>query len=161
MTPALILGLSIALPAVLIVMLRSDAAVILLSLCAGSVLVQFIGSETDSFVNQASNTLTGWGYVGLLLVPAVLSLVALRKSVSSIKLPINVLTSVAAAVTGVLLITPLLPGDLSNNLTGNFLWDKLYQYQSGLISGSIAIALVSLWLSGHGGFHLKRKHKKG
>lgn len=158
MAPAVLLGLAVILPSVLIVLLRSDAAVVLLSLCAGSVLVNFIGSEADSFINQNAGGLQGWGYVILLLAPAILSIIALRKSVSSLKLPLNILTAAVAAITGVLLVVPLLPGDIQNNLTGNFLWDNLHQYQTGIISGSIAIALVNLWLSGHGGFKIRRKH---
>ena len=158
MAPAVLLGLAVVLPSVLIVLLRSDAAVVLLSLCAGSVLVNFIGSEADSFINQNAGGLQGWGYVILLLVPSILSMVALRKSVSPVKLPLNLLTAAAVALAGVLLVVPLLPGDVQSNLTGNFLWDKLHQYQTGIISGSIAIALVNLWISGHGGFKIRKKH---
>src|SRR3990167_10630867 len=102
MAPAVLLGLAVVLPSVLIVLLRSDAAVVLLSLCAGSVLVNFIGSEADSFINQNAGGLQGWGYVILLLVPAILSMVALRKSVSPLKLPLNLLTAAVAAITSVL-----------------------------------------------------------
>ncbi len=160
MAPAVTLGLAVVLPAVLMVLLRSDAAVVLLSLCAGSVLVNFIGSETNDFINQNATSLQGWGYVILLLVPAVLSIIALRKSVSSMKLPLNILTAVAAALTGVLLIMPLLPGEIQTHLTDNFLWDRLHQFQTIIVSGSIAIALVSMWISGHGGFRIRKKHHK-
>jgi hypothetical protein len=153
-----LLGLTITLPAVLIVLLRSDAAVILLSLCAGSVLVDFIGSDAADFVSQNAQTLNGWAYVGLLLLPAVLSLIALRKSVSSVKLPVNMLTAVCVGIMTALLAIPLLPYDIQSNLTDNFLWDKMNQYQAAVISASIAIALVSLWMSAHGGLKLRKKH---
>ena len=160
MAPAVLLGLSIAIPAALIVLIRSDAAIVLLSLCAGSVLVSFIGSDAASFISQNAQRLNGWAYVGLLLAPAILSVVALRKSVSPIKLPINLLTAIAAGTTGVLLAMPLLPYNLQSKLNNNFLWDKMSQYQAEIISAGIAIALVSIWLGGHGGFKLRKKHHK-
>ena len=158
MESTIFLGLSIVLPAVLIVLIRSDAAIVLLSLCAGSVLVDFIGNDAASFVSQNAQNLNGWAYVGLLLTPALLSVVALRKSVSSVKLPINLLTATAAGLTAVLLCVPLLPYGAQSNLTDNFLWSKLDQFQAAIISASIAIALVSLWISGHGGFKFRKKH---
>ncbi len=145
-------------PAVLIVLLRSDAAVVLLALCAGSVLVDFIGSDTADFISQNAQSLNGWAYVGLMLVPALLSIIALRKSVSSMKLPINLLTAVAAGLTAALLVIPLLPFDLQKQFTDNFLWGKMHQYQATIISASIAIALVSLWMTAHGGLKLRKKH---
>jgi hypothetical protein len=150
MAPALLLILVIAVPAIAIILLRSDAAVVLLSLCAGDLLVKYVGSDTTQAVAQATHqNISGWAYVGLLLLPAVLSIVVLRKSVSSAKVPINLVTAIATGLVAVLLVTPLLPPHLNTQLTNNFLWNPLQQYQTGIISASIAIALVALWFSGH------------
>lgn len=158
MAPAVLLALVIALPALLIVLLRSDAAVVLLSLCAGELLVKYIGSDATNVVAQAAHRdVSGWAYIGLLLLPAFLSIFALRKSVSSVRLPLNLITGIAVGLVAVLLVVPLLPTSLNIQLTDNFLWDKLQQYQTGIISGSITMALVALWLGGHKiGSH--RKH---
>lgn len=161
MAPALLLAIVIAAPALLIVFMRSDAAVVLLSLCAGDLLVKYVGSDTANAVDKiAKQDTAGWAYVGLLLLPAVLSILALRKSVSSVKMPINLVTAIATGVLAVILVVPLLPPDLNHQLTNNFLWDKLQQYQTAIIAGSIAIALVSLWLGGHNSKHGHKKHKK-
>ena len=157
MTPTIILGLMAAVPALLIVLLRSDAAVVLLSLCAGDVLVKFVGSDASDLVSRTASGASGWAYAGLLVLPAVLSVVALRKSVSSAKTPFNILAAVAAGVVFVLLVTPLLPGGIQHDLMDNFVWDKLQRYEAGIISVSIAIALVALWVGGHHGKHGHRK----
>ena len=85
MAPAVLLGLAIGLPAVLIVLLRSDAAIVLLAV-------------------------------------------------------------------------PLMPYGTQSQFIDNFLWDRLNQYQAAIIGASIAIALVSMWMSAHGGLKLRKKH---
>lgn len=160
MAPALLLTFIVSVPALITVLLRSDAAVVLLSLTAGDLLVKYVGSDASDALSRATgNDTSGWAYVGLLLLPAILSIIALRKSVSSIKLPINLVTAVAAGLVGVLLVVPLLPPNLSQELTNNFLWNRLDQYRTGIIAGGIGVALVALWLGGHKSGHRKRHHK--
>src|ERR1700691_5564887 len=74
MTPLLLLAVMAAAPVLLLLVLRVNAAIVFLSLCLGSVLVQFAGSDAHSFVNlmSTSATLSSYGItLGLLLVPAV------------------------------------------------------------------------------------------
>jgi hypothetical protein len=162
MEPITLLGIIVGIPIVLILLLRSNGAIVFLSLCAGSVLVRYVGSDALNVVSGrvSENNLPSIVQIGLLLLPALLSLLLLRKSVPSSKLIFNALAAVAVGLVTAILLVPLLPGGVQANITNNSLWAKSGQYQSGIIAAGSLIALITLWLTHHGkGRHHHKKHK--
>jgi hypothetical protein len=149
MTPIVLLGIIAAVPLLLILFLRSNAAVVFFSLCAGFVLVTFVGGDaSDAIGKSVSGANSGsFARIALLLLPAVLSLWFLRKSVSPTKLLINTIAAVGASLAVVLLLVPLLPGGVRFNIEQSQIWQQTDSYQGAVLGATTAIAIISLWLT--------------
>ncbi len=151
--------LAIGLPIVLLVLLRTNAAVVFLSLCAGSLLVRFAGDEAGlvgSVVSNNSLVVSQYAQVALLLLPAVLSAIILTKSMRGPKGIINIVPAVAVGLVGVLLAVPLLPLQPQNAISGVSGWESLEQNKQMVVIGSVLVSLVVLWFAKP--IHGKRRH---
>jgi uncharacterized membrane protein len=158
----LALLIAIALPAVIVIVLRSDAAVVFLSLCAGSLLVHYAGNDAGLVGSAIGNNsaVTGQYFqLGLLLVPTALSAVMLKKSMRGGKVVLNVLPAIAVGLVGVLLAVPLLPNGISDAITKTSGWSMLHGNQELVVAASVLVSLVSLWVA-HLGSGKKPKHHK-
>ncbi|MDB5164966.1 MAG: hypothetical protein JWL89_592, partial [Candidatus Saccharibacteria bacterium] len=123
MSPAVILGAIIAVPVIILMVLRINATLVFLSLCLGNVLVQFVAPDANSFmtlfsahvpqgVDNGSSTVK----VILLLLPAVLTAIFMIRTIrGNGRLILNLLPSVGVGLLGGLLIVPLLSPGLSHN----------------------------------------------
>ncbi len=149
MAPVVILGIIAVVPLLLILFLRSNAAVVFFSLCAGSVLVTFVGGDASDAVNRSISGANSGNFakIALLLLPALLSLWFLRKSVSPSKLLINTIAAVGAGLSAVVLLVPLLPGGVRYNIEQSQIWRQTNNYQGALLGATTVIAIVSLWLT--------------
>ena len=161
----LALIIAIAVPAVLIILLRSDAAVVFLSLCAGALLVRYAGSDASlagSVIGNNSTVVSQYFELGLLVVPVLLSAVMLKKSMRGPKMILNILPAIGVGLVGVLLAVPLLPNGLSDTITKTSGWSLLYNNREVVVAASVLVSLVSLWLA-HLGKHKKedKGHHKG
>ncbi len=159
MTTALLIGL----PIVLLVILRANAAVAFLALCAGSVLAQFVSGDTksifSSFVPANSTTNLSIVQLGLLFGPVLLSAIFTRKSVSGAKMLLNLIAAMALGIVGALLAVPLLPGGVTHSITSQNLWSYVHQYQSVVVAVGVLISLFSLWFNKSKQDKDKKKHK--
>jgi xanthine/uracil permease len=159
---AVLIGL-VALPVVLLFLLRVNAAFVFLSLCLGSILVRFAGDDAVSIVGGASNSSYATAstiQLALLIAPAFLTVIFMMGTVSDKKKILNILP---AAVTGLLLAllaVPLLSPGLSFNITQLDAWQQATDAQSGVIAISTLVCLIFLWASRpkHDDKHKKRKH---
>src|SRR5579872_6707721 len=107
MSPIILFAIVVIVPVVVLTLLRVNAAMVFLSLCLGSVLVMFIGSNAISFVNtffpHASSLSENTIEIGLLLLPAVLTTIFMFHSVRKMKLILNVLPALTVGLLLVLL----------------------------------------------------------
>jgi len=146
---AVLIGL-VVVPVVLLFLLRVNAALVFLSLCLGSVLVQFAGDDAVSIVAGASTSSYATAStieLGLLVAPAFLTILFMMGTVRDKKKFFNILP---AAVTGVLLAllaVPLLPPGLSHNIVMLNQWQSVTQVQSGIVAASTLVCLAFLWTS--------------
>jgi hypothetical protein len=163
-TPAIILAAIVLLPVVLLMVLRSNAALVFLSLCLGDVLVQFVAGDTNSFIGFFSSShavqsvATGGSAVKLvlLLLPVVLTMVFMIRTVKGVRLILNILPAAGVGLLGSLLVVPLLSPGLSHSIIGSNLWKEAEKAQDLIVSASAIVCLVVLWLQrpkaggGHG-----------
>ncbi|HUD10750.1 MAG TPA: hypothetical protein VMR28_03720 [Candidatus Saccharimonadales bacterium] len=167
MTSAVALALIVILPIALIVVLRVNASLVFLSLCLGSVLNQFVTTDTNSLTrllssSHATATLhpanSTWRLI-LLLFPVVVTTALMAYTIKGkSRKTLNILPAIGVGLVGALLVVPLLPTTAANNIINNTLWTQLTNYQ-GLVVGLSALACLSmLW------FHRPKtsggKHKK-
>jgi hypothetical protein len=150
MIPIILIG-SLVAPALLLLLLRTNTAVVFFSLCAGSVLVNYGGDTVitfaDSFFVHGSAVVDSYLQIGLLFVPALLSTILLRKSFKKSKLIIFALPAFAVSLTGLLLVVPLLPGGVQHNVMATDIWKQVDSYRDFIILVSFVASLVVLWIS--------------
>ncbi|HUD06305.1 MAG TPA: hypothetical protein VMR34_00295 [Candidatus Saccharimonadales bacterium] len=155
----------VAAVAVILLILRTNAAMVFFGLCGGSVLVEFANKNmayVDGHLNSKllphNFSVNSSGFeIGLLLAPAIIIAVLLRKSHGPSKMPLEVLPAIATGILGSLLIVPLLSTSAQNHITDNKLWSLLEQYQIPLIGVSVLVCLVVVILEGKTSH--KSKHK--
>ncbi len=153
MDPTIILVALLAVPVILLMWLRINAALIFLSLCLGNVLVEFIGPDAAKILTSASANTHGsepslaYLNLGLLLLPVVTTGLIMVHSVRGhAKLAFNLLPAIGVSVLAVLLSVPLLPGGLTGALLDLSLWRELENLQTLILSISTMLCLLFLWM---------------
>jgi hypothetical protein len=154
----LVLIAAVALPVLLIFLLRANGAMVFLSLCAGALLVRFVGGDASLVGSAFGASTSSYSQLALLFAPALLSLFFLRKSMRGPKALLILLPALAVGLVGMLLAVPLLAGGAQHNITSTTGWSWLYQQREVVIIGSVLVSLVVLWFS-HGMSHDSKKRK--
>jgi hypothetical protein len=146
------LALIIALgaPTLAIVLLRINAAMVFLSLCAGAVLVQYVSPGANDFMNfitpHANSVSNGMVALGFLLIPAILTSVVMLFSLSGrVRILINILPAAAASMLAVLLAVPLLPKALSQSFQHQQAWLILSKAEALVVGAGAIMSLFFLW----------------
>lgn len=162
MNPLILMALIAAAPVLLIILFRVKATFVFLALCAGSVLTTFVSDAgldlIQTFARSYSDTTQAVVQVGLLLLPAILTLIFLRATVSGSAFVLNILPALLTGVMTLYLVVPLLPPGTSNAITGTSIWDQLIQYQAVLVGSAVLFSVLQLWSGGRTARHKKKKH---
>lgn len=149
-TPLILVAAMVVVPVLLLLVLRINAAIVFLSLCLGSVLVQFAGKDAISFVNlfSGSKAVTGYGAsLALLLLPVIFTMIVMIATVrGKFQLFINILPAVAVGVVGLLLAIPYFSPGLQGTVEGTQVWHNLQQLQVLIVATSTIVSLFFLWL---------------
>jgi hypothetical protein len=169
MSPELTLVAIVLVPAVLLMVLRINAALVFLSLCLGNVLVQFVASDASTWLTTFSSSHTTTVVtttnsnikIALLLLPAVLTAIFMIRTVNdSVRLALNLLPAAGVGLLGALLIVPLLSPNLSHDIIASNLWWQAQQAQNVIIALSAVVCLVVLWLQRPKAGGLSKHRKK-
>jgi hypothetical protein len=164
MNPMVIIALIAVAPTVLIALARARAAFVFMALCVGSVLSAFVGDQALDMVqlfarNYSAATQAGVA-IGLLIAPALLTILFLNRTVSGSKWLINIIPAFLTGVTTLFLTVPLLSDGTQNAIYGTDLWGQLTRYQPLLIGAAALTSLIQLWAGGKAAKLKKNKHKK-
>ena len=170
MTPEFTLGAIILLPIIFLMVMRVNATLVFLSLCLGTVLVQFVATDAEELIglltspgaaapfNADDNVLK----LVLLLLPVVLTAIFMIRTVQGNgKLLLNLLPAVGVGLLGALLVVPLLPPGLSHNIVDSDLWAQVTKAQNLIVGTSALVCLLVLWMQRPktGGHKHHGKHK--
>jgi hypothetical protein len=162
MIPLVVIALLIGLPILLIFWLRANGALVLLALCAGSVLQRFVSSDAstilNSFTSRNSSASDNLAQLILLFLPALLTVLLLRKGISGSKAMINLVPAAGTGILAALLAVPLLPGGLRHNIVQAPAWAQVNQYQSVIVAAAMLVSFLLLWMTYPK--PAKDKHKK-
>jgi Ni/Fe-hydrogenase subunit HybB-like protein len=153
----------VALVAAMLLVLRTNTAVVFLAVCAGSVLLSAAGKDTDLLAHSfGSGTRVSNNVVQavIVLLPGIISAILLRKRVSRHKLLIAVIPAVSSAVVGLTLVYPFLTGSFQSTLSASKGWSLLAQYYEVIVIVGIisSLLMVALTIPKH---HADGRHKKG
>lgn len=169
MTPEITLGAIVIVPVVILMFLRINATLAFMSLCLGDVLVQFVSPDANQFLALFSAHVpkgvdNGDDFIKLilLLLPLVLTAIFMIRTVhGNARLLLNLLPAAGVGLLGALLVTPLLPSDLSQHIIGSSTWNQLLRLQDLIVGASALSCLLVLWLqrpkAGHSKKHGKSK----
>ena len=164
MSHNIVLIIALAVPVLLFVFLRANAAMVFLSVCLGAVLVDHVAPEANTMLglftprpSQLSQTTIG---LALLLIPAIMTTVITALSVHGrLKVVLNVVPAAAASMLLVLLIVPLLPRGLMFTLQSQPAWRILWNSEAFVIGAGALVSLFFLWTQRRNfRRHDKRKH---
>ncbi len=145
-----IFGSIIAFITILLLLLRTNSAVVFFSICAGSVLSLQLASEASlisSTVIKNGDVNLAVVSIGLLILPALLSMFILRGSISAGKLAFNLLPSLATGGLLILLVVPLLPSSVSGQILASSAWDKLLQFQPIILVVGVITSIMLLFFT--------------
>lgn len=143
----------IAVPVILIMVLRINAALVFLSLCLGSVLTRYVADDAGFVMTLAAKNTPSAGSVttstiklALLLLPVVLTAVFMIRTVRGSKLVLNFLPALGVGLLGALMAVPFLPPGTAANITSSELWRQVNNAQSLIVGASALLCLFVLWL---------------
>lgn len=148
MTGALLIGL-LAGPIVLMTLLRINAAMVFLSACLGSILLQFVGPDAMSLVQlftpNVSSISKSTVQLVLVLIPVVLTAVFMIHSVTGRKVIFNIVPAAAASFLLLLIIKPLLSPGVIGTINASPFWAQLERSSDLIIGIGALLCLLFLW----------------
>lgn len=152
----------IAIVTALLLLLRTNTGVVFLAVCAGSVLLAAAGKDTDLLAHSLGNSQPSTNVVqaAVVLLPAIISAVVLRKRVVTTKMFLAVIPAFCSAIVALTLVYPFLSGSFQTTLTSGKGWSLIAQYYELIVVIGIVSSLFTLAFTvpkHHGDKH----HKKG
>jgi len=154
-----------AMPIFVMVLLRINASMVFLSLCLGSVLVQFVASQANDMVRfffpHAGNVSVSTMQLSLLLLPAaataLLTLVSVHGKLRGL---FNMVPATAATLFAALLAVPLLTPAVRTMVEKQKAWVALSRAEALVVGVGALVSLLFLWTQ-RGSFRHKEKEKRG
>lgn len=164
MSHNLALLIALALPVVAFALFRVNAALVFLSLCLGTVLVQYVAGEANSLISlfseQAGSVSASTIQLALLFAPAGVTCVVTIFSVhGKMKGLYNMLPAVATSAFAILLVVPLLPFGLRFALEEQTIWRTMTQAQAFIVGAGALVSLAFLWTQRRSFKHHDRRSK--
>lgn len=148
MNAVVYLGALVAVPLLLALALRVSSVYLFASVAAGGMLSRYL-SDDASFVIKTlvkKQDPTMIMQIGLLLVPVVLTLFLLRKTLQPARIVLEFLPLLASVGMLVVILLPLLPATFSNQISATPYGKILHNSQDVVIGVAILLNLSLLWL---------------
>ena len=158
----LVLILAVAIPVIAIVLLRANAVMVFVGLAMGALLLHFVGNDANLVglaLSNNSGQAASYAKVAVLLIPALLCLFFLRKSVKGSGSLVNVLPAIGTSLVGVLLAAPLLPASAQAALVQTQSWSLLVREQEMIVIITSLGCLLLLLKSQHRPRDDKKHHR--
>jgi hypothetical protein len=164
MSHDLILIVALAIPALVFVVLRMNAAMVFLSVCLGAVLVDHVANEAGDMLGLFTPKVPSLSRTTieliLLLAPAIVTSIVTAFSVHGrVKVVLNVVPAAAASMLALLLAVPTLSPGLMYALMTQPTWRILSNAEALVVGAGALVSLFFLWTQRHHfRKHDKRKH---
>ena len=157
--PDVILAILVFAPLGLTFLLKSNAALAFLALCAGFVLISFSDINIQDLTKNLSFQLTSSTFnLILLIIPYAGTLLLRRKALhGQLKSVLQYLAALCGGVLLALVAIPLLNESARLNFANSWAWDDLQKIQTPVIIAGVVISLSLVWF---GKSHTpSKKHK--
>lgn len=155
-----ILGALILAPVVLTLILKSNAALGFLALCAGFVLSTSAVGDLKQLLNEMDLSVTETTLaLAFIALPLLVTLLLVRGSAKrGIQFILQLLVALAAGGLLALSIAPLLGHSSEFDLRTSKIWENIQSIQAGVIGIGALLSLVLIWVGGFS--HSRKKHHK-
>jgi len=123
--------------------------------------VKFVGNEAGlvgSAIGNNSNAVSQYFQLALLLLPAMLSAILMRKTLTGPKMVFNIAPAVAVGVVGVLLAVPLLPYGPQIAITSLNGWTLLDKSREIVVVAGVVISMTVLWVTAPRSHKSSKRH---
>ncbi len=142
-------------PFLLVVFLRTNAAILFFVLCGASTLQTYLDKDVSGFVGQL---LPGKNVqlvaLALFILPFIVAAIAFRHSVSKSKLPLHLFLALLVGGSLVFVGPQFLPVSVVKTIQTSEPYSVLQPYSSIVIAAAFLMSTVFLWLS-----HPKEHHE--
>jgi hypothetical protein len=131
----------------ILLLMRTNTAVVFLAVCAGSVLLNAAGKDTDILTHSfgsGSSTPNNIVQAGLVLLPGIVSAILLIKRIPKRKLFLAVVPAVCATIVGLTLVYPFLTSSFQSTLTKSKGWSLIAQYYELIVALGIVSSLFTI-----------------
>lgn len=154
--------------AVILLAIKTNAALVFFALCAGNALVQF-ASKNMAYVHGHLNThllpsnftiTSSTILIIILFVPAVLVAVLAKHNMGPAKYPIQIFPAIATGILSVLFVVPLLSISMQNSITNNKFWSLMEKYQIPIVGLCVIVSLLILIMETYSHGHSSKHHHK-
>ncbi|MBI3624084.1 hypothetical protein HY218_00460 [Candidatus Saccharibacteria bacterium] len=152
MQPLVILAIIAVLPLLLALLLRVSALFLFLGVAAGALLAQYIADDASLVLNSFFTHINVDQYVklGLLVLPVVLTLLFLRKTLSASQLVFQLVPLVVTSAAFATLVIGMLPGGVQYNIVSNPIGKIANSSQNVMVAASTLLTLLLAWFTqGH------------
>ena len=144
--------------------LRSNGALVLFTLCVGQILSGLIGLDVANKINiQTSSPLPLYTIVQIviLILPALLVMLLYRKAAKA-DILLHLITYAAAVIVCFSAIVTMLPYGTQLSVQDSTIYHQIHGYVGMILSAGIIVSLVILWLKKphHDKKHGKKHHGK-
>lgn len=157
-----ILVVLIGLPALLTLLLESDAALGFLALCTGFTAATYASGSTQEWLAHLSTSgqLLSANAINVIMVaaPLAITLLLTRKHGSRKKFYLEIIPALAAGGLLAIAVAPLLSNWINVDFNTVSFWKQLQSHAAIIVGVGALVSLVMVWLGGHGKKHSK-KHK--
>ncbi len=162
MSPLIVLALIAGLPLVLTAALRVKPLYVFVSIVSGYFAAEFLGDPTElmarSFIH--ANHVDSISRIVLLLVPLIMTLFFMRKTLSAAALPFQFILLVADSLLLATFLVPFLSSGLQNTLYGTNAGHVFEQAHDVLIPSISGLHVLVMWIMRPRHHDDHGKHKK-
>lgn len=159
MSPSILVAMIIAAPVALLLFLRVNALMVFLSLCLGSVLLQYVGPQS---IETAGILAAGKGQVNeqivslsLLIAPAIFTTLFMMHSVKgNSKQVFNFFPALAVGILFFLVTEPFYTAGLRGAIENDPIWTLVQGLQPLAIGLSAIVSILFIWMQ------RPKKHKE-
>lgn len=149
-----------AVPLILITIFRVKPLYVFVSVITGYFWSEFLGESAGLIVgsmvrNENADFVT---QIGLLLLPVVLTLLIMKKTLSTNALPFQFFLLVANSVLLITFLLPLLPPGQQGAIYQTNAGNSLRQSHDVLIAGIVGMHVLFMWIMRPQQPHAKKKH---
>lgn len=162
MSPIILLGLLAGVPLALFTLLRIKPLYLFVSIMTGYIWVQYLGEPADLTLRSLVHVShpEAFARILLLIIPLVITLLLMRKTLSAGALPFQFFLLVANSVLLAVLIIGLLPKNVQVSLYATPVGNTVRQATDVLIAGIAGLHVLVMWIMRPKDHQHHSKHKK-